>query len=371
MPHGPLLRPTSSTKQSLKNYLSNSSPIANRSSANCRYITKLWDTFSKRIPAGAQSTSSWISSEAIAGSLATATQDALCAILTAVMKELVQIRAGDEVPLSAEERESLLLSRLSGLPSVLIALSGGADSAYLAWAAYRALGSRSLSVTALSPSYSAHDRAVVEEFVSKFRVRHEFIETHEMENPAYRANASDRCYFCKDELFTALDDLARLQGVSAVAYGVNSDDTLDFRPGHRAATEHRVLAPLLDAGLRKAEIRLLSRRAGLPTWDRPASACLASRLPYGTEVTPERLTMIERGEAALRELGFRQFRVRLHDQLARVEIAAEEMDRAFSKETCAAISQALKRAGFTYVALDLEGYRQGSLNEALPQLKRT
>jgi uncharacterized protein len=241
----------------------------------------------------------------------------------------------------------------------------------LAWAAQRALGERALSITALSPSFSAHDRAAVDQFVRAFHIRHEFVDTHEMENPAYRANAADRCFYCKDELFSVLDAIAQERGFSATAYGVNADDTLDFRPGHRAAKEHRVLAPLLDAGLRKSEIRLLSQRAGLPTWDRPASACLASRVPYGTEVTPERLAMIERGEAALRELGFRQFRVRLHDQLARIEIAPEEMDRALSKETSAAISQALKRAGFTYVALDLEGYRQGSLNEALPQPKRT
>jgi len=280
------------------------------------------------------------------------------------MKELVQIGAGNEASLSAEEREELLLSRLSELPSLIVALSGGADSAYLAWAAHRALGGRALSVTALSPSYSAHDRAVVEEFVSKFRVRHEFVETHEMENPAYRANAADRCYFCKDELFSVLDDLASARGF-AVAYGVNADDTLDFRPGHRAATEHQVLAPLLDVGLRKAEIRLLSRRAGLPTWDRPASACLASRLPYGTEVTPERLALVERGEAALRELGFRQFRVRLHDNLARVEIAPGEMARAFQPQMAATIADRLKAAGFIYVSLDLEGYRQGSLNETV------
>src|SRR6267378_1819817 len=287
------------------------------------------------------------------------------------MKQLIHIRNAESAAVSAEEKENLLLARLAEIPSLIVALSGGADSAYLAWAADEALAARALSVTALSPSYSAHDRAVVEEFVSKLGLRHEFVETHEMDNPAYRANAADRCYFCKDELFSVLDDLAKTRGFTAVAYGVNADDTLDFRPGHRAATEHQVLAPLLDAGLRKGEIRQLSQRAGLPTWDRPASACLASRVPYGTEVTPERLTMIERGEAALRELGFRQFRVRLHDQLARVEIAPEEMDRAFSKETCSAISKALKRAGFTYVALDLEGYRQGSLNEALPQPKRT
>ncbi|HUC52768.1 MAG TPA: ATP-dependent sacrificial sulfur transferase LarE [Candidatus Cybelea sp.] len=281
------------------------------------------------------------------------------------MKEFIPIRSLENASAPAEEKESLLFARLAGMRSLIIALSGGADSAYLAWAAHETLGARALSVTALSPSYSAHDRAIVEEFVGKLGLRHEFIETHEMKNPSYRANAADRCYFCKDELFSALDDLARARGFAAVAYGVNADDTLDFRPGHRAATEHRVLAPLLDAGLPKAEIRLLSRRAGLPTWDRPASACLASRLPYGTEVTPERLGLVERGEAALRTLGFRQFRVRLHDKLARVEISPEEMPRALAPEMAAAIADRLKAAGFTYVALDLEGYRQGSLNESL------
>jgi uncharacterized protein len=281
------------------------------------------------------------------------------------MKELIHIRNTGSAAVPSEEKENLLLARLRELPSLIVALSGGADSAYLAWAAHEALGARALSVTALSPSYSAHDRAIVEEFVNKLRLRHEFIETNEVENPAYRANAADRCYFCKDELFSTLDELARARGFTAVAYGVNADDTLDFRPGHRAATEHQVLAPLLDAGLNKAEIRLLSRRAGLPTWDRPASACLASRLPYGTEVTPERLGLVERGEAALRALGFRQFRVRLHDKLARVEISPDEMSRALAPEMAAAIADRLKAAGFTYVALDLEGYRQGSLNETL------
>ena len=285
------------------------------------------------------------------------------------MTAFVPIRLPENPALSPEEKETSLLTRLEQAGSLIVALSGGADSAYLAWAAQRALGERALSVTALSPSFSAHDRAAVDEFVRAFGIRHEFIETHEMENPAYRANAADRCFYCKDELFSVLDELAQQRGFAATAYGVNADDTLDFRPGHRAAQEHRVLAPLLDVGLRKPEIRHLSQRAGLPTWDRPASACLASRVPYGTEVTPERLTLIERGEAALRELGFRQFRVRLHDKLARVEIAPEEMDRAFTRETSAAISQALKRAGFTYVALDLEGYRQGSLNETLTQKK--
>jgi uncharacterized protein len=283
------------------------------------------------------------------------------------MNSLVSILMSAQPLLPAGEKELLLLKQLAELPSVIVALSGGADSAYLAWAAHRAIGKHALSVTALSPSYSAHDRTVVEEFVRQLDVRHAFIETHEMENPKYRANAADRCYFCKDELFTVLDGIAQERGFAAVAYGVNADDTLDFRPGHRAATEHRVLAPLLDAGLHKAEIRLLSQRAGLPTWDRPASACLASRLPYGAEVTPERLALVERGEAALRELGFRQFRVRLHENLARVEISLEELPRAMAPEMAAAIAARLKAAGFTYVALDLEGYRQGSLNEGLAQ----
>jgi pyridinium-3,5-biscarboxylic acid mononucleotide sulfurtransferase len=282
------------------------------------------------------------------------------------MTAFVPIRAAESSPVSAEEKERLLLTRLSELPSLIVALSGGADSAYLSWAAQRALGTRALSVTALSPSFSSHDRDAVDEFIRGFDIHHEFIETHEMDNPAYRANAADRCFFCKDELFSVLDEMAQQRGIAGTAYGVNADDTLDFRPGHRAATEHRVLAPLLEVGLRKAEIRALSQRAGLPTWDRPASACLASRLPYGTQVTPERLTLVERGEAALRALGFRQFRVRLHDKLARVEIAPEEMPRALSPEMAATIAQNLKSAGFAYVALDLEGYRQGSLNETLP-----
>lgn len=281
------------------------------------------------------------------------------------MSTLIRIHVTEQTQLSANEKELLLQKHLAALPSLIVALSGGADSAYLSSAAHQAIGERALSVTALSPSYSAHDRQVVEAFVRQLGVRHEFIDTHEMENPRYRANAADRCYFCKDELFALLDVMAQERCFAAVAYGVNADDTLDFRPGHRAATEHRVIAPLLDAGLHKAEIRLLSQRAGLPTWDRPASACLASRLPYGTEVTPERLALVERGEAALRELGFRQFRVRLHDKLARVEIAPEEMPRAMSAEMAASISARLKAAGFTYVALDLEGYRQGSLNESL------
>jgi pyridinium-3,5-biscarboxylic acid mononucleotide sulfurtransferase len=291
--------------------------------------------------------------------------DWLCAILTTEMAAFIRIRTGESSPETAEEKERRLLEKLAEIPSLIIALSGGADSAYLAWAAQRALGTRALSVTALSPSYSAHDRNIVEDFVRAQNIHHQFVETREMENPAYRANAADRCFYCKDELFSVLDALALQRGFTATAYGVNADDTLDFRPGHRAAKEHRVLAPLLDVRMRKSEIRALSQRAGLPTWDRPASACLASRVPYGTEVTPERLSLVERGEAALRALGFRQFRVRLHDKLARVEIAPDEMPHALSPDMAAAIAKALKAAGFAYVSLDLEGYRQGSLNETL------
>ena len=281
------------------------------------------------------------------------------------MSSVIQIRSGESSSLSAAEKEAQLFANLAKIPSLIIALSGGADSAYLAWAAHKVLGDRSLSVTAISPSYSTYDRYQLYSFQKQFSIRHEFVETHEMDNASYRANAGDRCYFCKDELFQVLDELAARKNISAIAYGVNADDTTDFRPGHRAAAEHNVMAPLLDVRLRKSEIRELSRRASLPTWDRPASACLASRLPYGTEVTPERLALIDRAEAELRNLGFRQFRVRLHDKLARVEIAPDELPRALTPEMAATINARLKAAGFLYVSLDLEGYRQGSLNAAL------
>jgi uncharacterized protein len=287
------------------------------------------------------------------------------------MKSLVNIHMG-EVPVHlAGAKQQTLFAKLAELSSVIVALSGGTDSAYLAWAAHQVLGAKALSVTALSASYSAFDREQVELFLQTTGVNHEFIETHELENPAYRANAADRCYFCKDELFSVLDKLAETRKIGKVAYGVNADDTFDFRPGHRAAAEHRVLTPLLDADLHKPEIRHLSQLAGLPSWDRPASACLSSRIPYGTEVTPERLSMVERGEAALRGLGFRQFRVRLHDKLARVELSPDEMPRALTPAMAGAMAQALKAAGFAYVALDLEGYRQGSLNETLTKAAGT
>ncbi len=282
-----------------------------------------------------------------------------------MMTRQTVVCAGALAEAAALGKQERLHDGLRRLESLLVAFSGGADSAYLAWAAHSALGTRALAVTALSPSFSAHDRKHVEGFVRHAGLRHEFIETREFENPLYVANNPDRCYHCKNELFAGMERLAAERGVAALAYGINADDTRDFRPGHRAAAEHKVLAPLLSAGLTKAEIRLLSRRAGLPTWDRPASACLSSRVPYGTPVTPGRLARIEQGEAVLREFGFRQFRVRDHGELARIEIAPEELPRALDTEMVRALAGRFKPLGFTYVTLDLEGYRQGSLNALL------
>ncbi len=269
---------------------------------------------------------------------------------------------------NANEKQQALLDTLSALDSLLIAYSGGVDSAYLAWAAHRALGERAVAITAVSPSYSAHDREQAEHCAQVAGFRHEFISTAEFTNPLYVANNADRCYHCKSELFDVLDRLAAERHFAAVAYGINADDTHDFRPGHRAAAEHRVLAPLLDAQLTKAEIRELARAAGLPVWSRPASACLASRVPYGTAVTPETLARIEQGEAILREFGFQQFRLRYHDEIARIEVARDEIPRAIDPTVAAAITARLKALGFTYVTLDLEGYRQGSLNVALKKI---
>lgn len=266
---------------------------------------------------------------------------------------------------AALAKQARLIENMRSLDSLLVAYSGGADSAYLAWAAHQALGQRALAVTALSASYSRHDREQAENCARAAGFRLEFIRTREFDNPLYVANSADRCYHCKDELFDRMEALASERSFRAIAYGINADDTHDFRPGHRAATEHRILAPLLDAGLTKAEIRLLSERAHLPTWNRPASACLSSRVPYGTAVTPELLDKIERAEAVLRELGFRQFRVRAHGTLARIELAQDELARGFALDIAQQISARLKSLGFGFVTLDLEGYRQGSLNSLL------
>ncbi len=267
-----------------------------------------------------------------------------------------------------EIKEQRLNKELRKVPSLVVAYSGGVDSAYLAYAAHQALGPKMLAVTALSASYSERDRREAETCAARFKIPHEFIETEEVSNPAYRANNPDRCYFCKDELFDKLDELVARRGYAAVAYGVNVDDQGDWRPGQRAAREHEVLTPLLDAALTKADIRELARRADLPVWDRPASACLSSRIAYGIEVTPERLAVIEKGEEALRGLGFKQSRVRYHDKLVRIEIAPEELARALTPEMARKFVEIFKPLGFSFVTLDLEGYRTGSLNTHLVKI---
>jgi len=264
------------------------------------------------------------------------------------------------------EKQERLFARLRELGRVIVAYSGGTDSAYLAWAANSALGSaNALIVTADSASIPTSHKRDAEALARQFGFRHEYIATREFENPDYVRNAPDRCFHCKDELFECLKALGRERAIEHIVYGVNVDDLGDYRPGQKAAQQHQVEAPLVDAGLRKAEIRELSRLAGLPTWDRPASACLSSRIPYGTPATEETVKTVERGEEALRALGFRQFRVRFHGELVRIEIAPDELARALTPAMAAEFVAIFKPLGFHYVTLDLEGYRQGSLNEGL------
>jgi len=270
-------------------------------------------------------------------------------------------RASDD----ARAKQAALLAQLAACESLVVAYSGGVDSAYLAWAAHLALGARALAVTAISPSYPRSHRDMAERVARAIGFRHDWIDSHEHERAEYARNAPDRCYFCKTELFDLLEKLRAERDFGAVAYGINRDDTGDFRPGHRAAEEHRVLSPLLDVGLGKLEIRALSAAAGLETAELPASACLSSRVPYGMEVTPEKLAQIDRAEDALRALGYRQLRVRHHGDLARVELAREEMPRACAPDALRAISRAMHDTGFRWVALDVDGYRTGSANEVL------
>lgn len=262
-------------------------------------------------------------------------------------------------------REAALLERLRGLSSVVVAYSGGVDSAYLAWAAYRVLGPRALAVTADSASYPERHREMALRIAREFAFPHEIIHTAELERPEYRANAPDRCYHCKNELYTHLSRLARDRGFAAVVDGSNADDRGDYRPGRRAAREFGVLSPLDEAGLTKADVRTLSHEAGLPTWDEPASACLSSRIPYHSEVTAEKLEVIERAEEAVRTLGFRVLRVRHHGDVARIEVARDEMPRLLDPEIASAIDRSLTALGFRYVTVDLKGYRLGSLNEGI------
>jgi len=262
------------------------------------------------------------------------------------------------------EKERALERTLSSFGAVVVAFSGGVDSAYLACVAQRTLGERAWAVTAESPSYPEHHRRLAARVAREAGLRHEIVQTSELDLPAYRANPTNRCYYCKHELYSHLTRLAALRR-AVVADGNNADDRGDYRPGRQAAHEFGVRSPLDEVDLRKTEIRELSHRAGLPTWDEPASACLSSRIPYLHDVTDEKLRTIEQAEEALRGLGFRVFRVRHHDEVARIEIARDEMARALDPELSASIVRALKALGYRYVSLDLQGYRTGSLNEGL------
>jgi len=262
-------------------------------------------------------------------------------------------------------REQRLHERLGSYGSAVVAFSGGVDSAYLAWAATEVLGAAALCVTADSPSYPDHHRQLALRLAREFGLRHEFVRTAEVERPEYRANPVDRCYYCKHELYGVLTGLASARGVGVVIDGSNADDRADYRPGRRAAREFGVRSPLDEADLTKADIRELSRRAGLPTWDEPASACLSSRVPYNSEVTPQKLRMIERAEDVLRRLGFRVCRVRHHDTLARLEIGQDELPRALEREVHDRIVGELRAIGYHEVTIDPRGYRMGSLNEGV------
>jgi uncharacterized protein len=259
-----------------------------------------------------------------------------------------------------------LFELLATFDSVIVAFSGGVDSAYLAWAATQVLGrERALCVTADSPSYPDHHRQLALSIARDFALRHEIIQTGELERPDYRANPVNRCYYCKHELYTTFTRIAAERGVAAIVDGANADDRGDYRPGRQAAREFGVRSPLDEANLTKAAIRELSHRAGLPTWDEPASACLSSRIPYHSEVTGEKLRRIEGAERALRELGFRVCRVRHHDDLARVEIGVDELPRALEPDLTARIVAAIQARGYRQVMIDPRGYRMGSLNEGV------
>lgn len=268
-------------------------------------------------------------------------------------------------PMNTIAKEERLRELFRELESVIVAYSGGVDSSYVAYVANEELGSRAVCITGQSASLPAYQRAEIDRVVERFGFQHELIDTEELENPAYRANDSNRCFFCKDELYSKLESVARTRGIKSIVDGSTVDDLGDFRPGRQAAAQHSVRSPLIEVGLSKSEVRELSRKATLPTWDKPASPCLSSRIAYGTTVTIERLSKVDRGEEILREFGFREFRVRHHDQLVRLEIAQAEMDRVLRKDLLDELAKRFRELGFKYVTLDLDGFRSGSMNEVL------
>lgn len=271
---------------------------------------------------------------------------------------------GSNDPLAKEER---LRNLFRDLDSVIVAYSGGVDSSYVAYVANSVLGEQAVCITGESASLPAYQRDEIDDVVKAFGFHHERIQTEELEHPEYRANNGNRCYFCKDELYGKLEKIAQSRGIATIVDGSTTDDLGDYRPGRQAATEHSVRSPLIEVGMSKSDVRELSRKVNLPTWNKPASPCLSSRIAYGTTVTIERLKSIDRGEEILREFGFREFRVRHHDMLVRLEISQEELDRVLSKEMFEKLASRFRALGFKYVTLDLHGFRSGSMNEVLPQ----